>query len=61
MMTKKEQTGLSIIYGHAGKRYVYESYKKTDPGMAEKYLQFISKNQTVQYISWNNTKKKFTC
>jgi len=60
-MTKKEQTGLSIIYGHAGKRYVYENFKKNDPSMAEKYLQFISKNQSAQYISWNNTKKKFTC
>ena len=59
-MSKKEQTGLSIINGHIGKRWVYENYKKSNPDMAEKYLQFISKNQSAQYIIWNDKKKKFT-
>lgn len=59
-MSKKEQTGLNIINGHIGKRRVYESYKKSNPDMAEKYLQFISKNQSAQYIIWNDKKKKFT-
>jgi hypothetical protein len=59
-MTKKEQQGLNIIYGHAGKRQVYETFKRNDPELAQKYLEFISKNQTAIYIKWDAQKKKFT-
>jgi len=59
-MTKKEKVGLNLIYSHAGKRRVYETYKVTNPEMADKYLDFVAKNQSVQYIKWNDTKKKFT-
>lgn len=59
-MTKKEQAGLSIINGHLGKRKVYEIYRKTNPEMAQKYLEFIAKNQGATYIKWDDSKKKFT-
>ena len=59
MMTKKEQNGLSIINGLLGKRRVYETYKNSNPEMAQKYLEFISNNQGAKYITWDDTKKKF--
>jgi hypothetical protein len=49
-MTKKEKIGLDLIYGHAGKRLVYETYKRTNPEMAQKYLEFVANNQAIQYI-----------
>ncbi len=58
-MTKKEQSGLGIINGHLGKRRVYETYKSSNPEMAQKYLEFISNNQGAQYIKWDDSKKKF--
>ena len=58
-MTKKEKVGLNLIYSHAGKRRVYETYLKTNPEMAAKYLEFISKNQAIQYIKWDGVKMKF--
>lgn len=58
-MTKKEKIGLDLIYSHAGKRRVYETYLKTNPEMAQKYLEFISKNQDIHYIKWDGLKKKF--
>ena len=33
-LTKKEQTGLKIIYSHKGKRIAYEYYRKHNPEMA---------------------------
>jgi hypothetical protein len=58
-MTKKEKVGLDLIYGHAGKRLVYETYKRTNPEMAQKYLEFVANNQAIQYIKWDDSKKKF--
>jgi len=58
-MTKKEKVGLNLIYSHSGRARVYETYKKTNPEMAQKYLEFVAKNQAVQYIKWDDTKKKF--
>ena len=58
-MTKKEKVGLDLIYSHAGKRRVYETYLRTNPEMAQKYLEFISKNQAAQYIKWDGVKKQF--
>ncbi len=59
-MTQKEETiGLGLINSHAGKRRVYETYKRTNPEMAKKYLEFIAKNQSVQYIKWDDHKKTF--
>ncbi len=51
---------MNIIYGHTGKRQVYETFKRNDPELAKKYLEFISKNQTAIYIKWDVEKKKFT-
>jgi len=59
-MTKKEKVGLDLIYSHAGKCRVYETYLKTNPEMAQKYLQFISTNNEAQYIKWNGVKKQFS-
>jgi hypothetical protein len=58
-MTKKEQIGLNIINSHLGKRKVYNTYKESNPEMAEKYLAFISKNTDAQYIKWESNKNKF--
>ena len=57
--TKKEKTALKVIYGHAGKRFVYEAYSATAPEMAQKYLQFISKNPWELYIKWDKEKQRF--
>ena len=59
-MTKKELRGLKEINSHSGKKKVYDVYKKTNPDMADKYLNFVSKNTGVQYISWNSKKNKFS-
>jgi len=59
-MTKKEKAGMNLINGHSGKKRVYETYMQTNPDMAQKYLEFIAKNQDAQYIKWNNTKKQFS-
>lgn len=59
-MTKKELRGLKEINSHAGKKKVYDVYKKTDPEKAEKYLNFVAKNAGVSYISWDSKKNKFS-
>ncbi|RLD58416.1 MAG: hypothetical protein DRJ05_08080 [Bacteroidetes bacterium] len=58
-MTKREKQGLSIINGHLGKKRVYDTYTQSNPQMAKKYLEFISKNTDAQYIKWDATKEKF--
>ncbi len=58
-LTKKEKTALKVIYSHAGKRFVYESYSKTQPEMAKKYLIFVSKNPYVLYFKWDEGKQRF--
>ena len=58
-LSKKEKTALKIIYDHAGKRYVYETYSRISPEMAKKYLAFISKNPDALYIRWDENKQKF--
>ena len=32
-MTKKEKVGLNLIYSHAGRQRVYETYLKVNPEM----------------------------
>jgi hypothetical protein len=59
MTQKEEKVGLSLINSHAGKRRVYETYKRTNPDMAQKYLEFVAKNQSIHYIKWDDHKKKF--
>jgi hypothetical protein len=59
MTQNEEKVGLSLINSHAGKRRVYETYKRTNPEMAQKYLEFVAKNQSIQYIKWDDHKKKF--
>ena len=58
-LTKKERTALKIIYSHTGKRFVYESYSKTQPEMAKKYLIFVSRNPYVLYFKWDEGKQRF--
>ena len=58
-LTKKERTALNVIYRHAGKRFVYETYSKIQPEMARKYLVFVAKNPWVLYFKWDENKKKF--
>ena len=58
-MTKREQRGINVINSHLGKRRVYNTYKKSNPEMAEKYLDFISKNTDAQYIKWELDKQRF--
>jgi hypothetical protein len=59
MTQNEEKVGLSLINSHAGKRRVYETYKRTNPEMAQKYLEFVAKNQAIQYIKWDDHRKKF--
>ena len=58
-ISKKEQKGLAVIIGHPGKRIVFESYLKTDPQMAIKYLKFISENSSIRYVKYDAVKQKF--
>jgi ribosomal protein S7 len=58
-MTRKEKTALKVIYNHAGKRLVFETYSKINPEMANKYLHFISKNPWAVYIKWDDIKMRF--
>ncbi|MCA9487765.1 MAG: hypothetical protein KC516_02275 [Nanoarchaeota archaeon] len=59
-LTKKEKAGLDLIYSVKGKRRVYELYLKNNPEMAQKYLEFVSKNLSESYIKWDDEKKRFT-
>jgi hypothetical protein len=58
-LSKKEQKGLEVIRKHAGKRNVFEIYLATNPMMAEKYLEFISRNIYVRYIRWDAARQRF--
>jgi hypothetical protein len=59
MTQNEEKIALNLINSHAGKRRVYETYKRTNPEMAQKYLEWVAKNQSIQYIKWDDQKKKF--
>lgn len=59
-LTKREQTGLKIIYSHKGKRIAYEYYCKHNPKMALMYLKFVSKYTWSQYITWDSLNKRFS-
>jgi hypothetical protein len=58
-MKDREQTALNVIKRHKGKRIVYETYKRKNPDMAEKYLDFIAHNRNAVYISWDKQRKRF--
>lgn len=58
-ITKRERKALKVIYSHRGKRMVYETYLRTEPEMAEKYVKFISKNPWIVYIKWDDKRQKF--
>ena len=55
----REQAALRVIERHKGKRIVYETYKRSDPDMAEKYINFIARNRDAMYISWDKERKRF--
>jgi len=54
-----QQKGLDAVNRHPGKKMVYNAYLKLSPGMAEKYLMFLSRNGDAQYIKWNSRKQCF--
>jgi len=58
-LSKKEQTGLKIIYSHKGKRKAFEFYRRHHPEMAMMYLKFVSEHSWVQYITWDDIHKRF--
>jgi hypothetical protein len=55
----REQVAMKVINSHKGKRLVYETYKRKDPDMAEKYMKFIMRNRDAMYISWDKQRKRF--
>jgi hypothetical protein len=59
IMTAKERNALKVIYSHAGKRRVFETYQSCNPEMARKYLDFVSKNPWAIYIRWDEEKREF--
>jgi predicted hydrocarbon binding protein len=58
-LSKRERRALEVIYSHAGKRFVFETYTKKNPEMAHKYLEFVSRNPWAVYIKWDDQKMKF--
>ena len=59
MNEKRKQNALKVINGHRGKKIVYETYLRNNPEMAQKYLEYISKNEDARYIKWDSRKEKF--
>ncbi len=59
MNKKKEAAALKIINAHRGKKIVYDTYQEVDPERAQKYLEFIAKNQDATYIKWDAVKQRF--
>lgn len=55
----REAKGIEAIYSHHGKKRVYETYKKNNPLLAEKYLDFVSRNLSAVYIWWDNDRQCF--
>lgn len=55
----REQAALKVIEKHKGKRIVYETYRRQDPDMAEKYINFIARNRNAMYISWDKERQRF--
>lgn len=55
----RNKMALEVIYSHLGKKRVYETYLRKDPGLAEKYLNFIAENAHAIYIHWDNERKAF--
>ena len=59
MNKNKEKKALKVINAHRGKRIVYETYQESRPDVAQKYLEFIAKNEDATYIKWDEVKQKF--
>lgn len=57
---KVVKKGLDIINKHKGKRITYNTYMKVAPDVAEKYLEFICRNRSAQYIRWDMKNERFT-
>ena len=55
----REVKGMNAINSHYGKKRVYENYKKNNPQLAEKYLEFVSRNIDAIYIWWDNERQCF--
>jgi hypothetical protein len=51
--------GIDAINSHHGKKRVYENYKRSNPQLAEKYLEFVSKNVSAVYIWWDKERQCF--
>lgn len=57
--SRKGKKAMEIIYGHCGKRRVFENYMKKNPEMARKYIDYIVKNPDAVYIRWDDRRKRF--
>lgn len=55
----RQKKGLDAINSHHGKKRVYESYKRNNPLLAEKYLDFVSRNVSAIYIWWDKDRQCF--
>ena len=55
----KEERLFEDLDSHAGKRLVYDTYSRTNPEMAQKYLEQLAKGEIIGYIRWDDAKKKF--
>lgn len=55
----REVKGMDAINSHHGKKRVYENYKRHNPLLAEKYLDFVSRNVSAIYIWWDNERQCF--
>lgn len=60
LSAKREKEAIEIINSHHGKRFVYNTYKKLSPVMAQKYIEFVSRMKWATYIRWDNIKNEFT-
>jgi len=55
----RKEKGMEIINSHCGKKQVYKTYLKENPSLAEKYLEFISRNIDAIYIWWDQDRQRF--
>jgi hypothetical protein len=55
----RKAKGMDAINSHIGKKRVYENYKRNNPLLAEKYLDFVSRNVSAMYIWWDKDRQCF--
>ena len=55
----RRDKGMEVINRHIGKKLAYLTFLKTNPTLAEKYLEFLSKNSNATYIYWDKQRQCF--